>query len=168
MGMYLWHGQTPSTHSTQDWQWLVSWPNSRRLYGPTWANFETIISIKMPTPWTSQTTAKQWQHCMNESPTPQQHSQPYTDNHWKSYLNNQPHDCRPGLKEAMHNSTSSSKQPKNKPSYGPPISATSSELKLSKMMTFNHHEKPCYTAPVWAFFVHNSLREITLKMLSFL
>jgi len=30
-----------------------------------------------------------------------------------------------------------------------------------------HPRKPCHTELVWVFFVHHSLREITLKMLSF-
>jgi len=49
-----------------------------------------------------------------------------------------------------------------------PIYTPSLAIELSSMMTSNHPRKPCFTAPVWVFFVCNSLREITLKTLSFL
>jgi len=83
---------------------------------------------------------------------------------WSS--NNQPQNYTSGHKKASTTLTNNLKWPKNKQLCTPQTSANSLDGKLSLPTTYSHHEKPCCTEAVWAFFVHIRLREITLKMLS--
>jgi len=91
-----------------------------------------------------------------------------TGNHLMQFSNNLPLSCRHGHKEATSTSHSNSEPQKSKQSYAPCTYTTSLGGKLSLLMTSSHHERPCYTRPVWVFFACIRLREITLKMLSFL
>ncbi len=72
------------------------------------------------------------------------------------------------VQKAINISTNNSKPSRNMQHFTQTISIPFFKPKLSATMISNLHRKPCYTAPVWVFFVHISLREITLKMLSFL
>jgi len=106
----------------------------------------------------------QWHSTNSTTSYPQWHKRPDTADPQKPSWIYLPQSCKLGPARLQVLQSTASKQPKNRPECTHRIYVHSSAHQLSTMMTSNHPEKLCYTAPVCQCGSLES--EITLKRLS--